>query len=401
MSQDIVALVTRLLGVLATPPSPCYCRGEILELKAEIAELRNRLAVVEHARVISASTLRAPSAQCPTYSAPAAPKKAKTVTVNLQTPTPTAPVIPPSSVAIQAPAKPPASWTEVVRRGRGRDRLNQQVRDRTTSTAPAPARPVNKRTSPAISTVSTVPSVTPNDGPRRRSRPRTSRNIRNTAIIGTGPTHFVSTCKARVAITISRLSPQTSADDIKEHLKNTQVTKPFLPEIDINNYQCGPYFSSFKVTFPKDLLPILGEPHCWPTGSIIRRYYTRKPKDNNINTLERANATDMSNVSGVTTRNNSATSLGINSSKTNSFDIHGNTVVTPVNLTVTDISNTNTNSNASTERTNTLHPFREAAGSTGDAASTDIVSSPLCEQRQIDCVSKNTRAKSAKPDLEL
>ena len=102
---------------------------------------------------------------------------------------------------------------------------------------------------------------------KKRTRPP---SVKTNAVIGTMGSSTVKAKTGRyVAVFVSRLLPETTAEEMEAFVQDTHhmSSKCVKPDTKHQSY------ASFKVEVTCDNIPDMYDPEKWPVGAYVRRYY--------------------------------------------------------------------------------------------------------------------------------
>ena len=102
---------------------------------------------------------------------------------------------------------------------------------------------------------------------KKRTRPP---SLKTKAVIGTMGSSTVKAKTGRyVAVFVSRLLPETTAEDMEAFVQETHHLSSKCVKLEAKHQSCA----SFKVEVTCDNAPDIYDPEMWPVGAYIRRYY--------------------------------------------------------------------------------------------------------------------------------
>ena len=102
---------------------------------------------------------------------------------------------------------------------------------------------------------------------KKRTRPS---SLKTKAVIGTMGSSTVKAKTGRyVAVFISRLLPETTAEEMEAFVQDTHHLSSKCVKLDTKHQS----YASFKVEVTCDNIPDMYDPEKWPVGAYVRRYY--------------------------------------------------------------------------------------------------------------------------------
>ncbi|KAK9738787.1 hypothetical protein QE152_g9542 [Popillia japonica] len=95
-------------------------------------------------------------------------------------------------------------------------------------------------------------------------------NRRSKIIVGTATSSTIKASAQYGYLHVFNLSPKTSSEDIIKHLTAHNLSKV---QCDAMTSKYPEKYSSFKLTFPIELLDVVRNPTVWPRGTKINRFF--------------------------------------------------------------------------------------------------------------------------------
>ena len=130
--------------------------------------------------------------------------------------------------------------------------------------------PVDMRIVAAIRSSGRDDPVRSDDGftlVKKRTRPS---SLKTKAVIGTMGSSTVKAKTGRyVAVFVSRLLPETTAEEMEAFVQDTHHLSSKCVKLDTKHHS----YASFKVEVTCDTIPDMYDPEKWPVGAYVRRYY--------------------------------------------------------------------------------------------------------------------------------